>query len=53
MKGRNERLSAAAPREFHPCSFKAALPNACDALNARTMAIKAFRPAYMSSPTSC
>ena len=43
ISGKIERLLAAAPREFHPCSFKAALPIACDALNARTVAIRVFQ----------
>ena len=43
ISGKIEWLLAAAPREFHPCSFKAALPIACDALNARTVAIRAFQ----------
>ena len=47
---RNRTVVSTTPREFHPCSFKAALPNACDAFNARTMAIREYRPACTSSP---
>lgn len=45
MKRQTRTAVSTTPREFHPCSFKAALPNACDALNARTMAIREYRPA--------
>lgn len=43
-KGFNRAAVSTTSREFHPCSFKAALPIACDALNARTVAVKACLP---------
>lgn len=43
-KGFNRAAISTTSREFHPCSFKAALPIACDALNARTVAVKACLP---------
>ena len=52
LKRQKQTVVSTTPREFHPCSIKAALPNACDALNARTMAIREYRPGCMSSPAS-
>jgi len=42
--GFNRAAVSTTSRELHPCSFKAALPIACDALNARTVAVKAYLP---------
>ena len=40
--GFNRAAVSTTSRELHPCSFKAALPIACDALNARTVDVKAY-----------
>ena len=48
------RLLATTSREFHPCSIKAALPIACDAFNARTVAVKEYQYyVYTSLPSNC
>ena len=43
----------AAPRESHPPASRWALPIACDALNARTMAIEEYLTFCVSSPMRC
>ena len=43
----------AAPREFHPPASRWALPIACDALNARTVAIREYLTFCVSSPMRC
>ena len=43
----------AAPRESHPPASRWALPIACDALNARTMAIEEYLTSCVSSPMRC
>ena len=47
--------AGAAPREFHPPhGSRAALPIACDALNARTVAVRSYHYVFCaSSPASC
>ena len=43
----------AAPRESHPPASRWALPIACDALNARTMAVREYLTFCVSSPMRC
>ena len=43
----------AAPRESHPPASRWTLPIACDALNARTMAIREYLTFCASSPMRC
>ena len=43
----------AAPRESHPPASRWALPIACDALNARTVAVREYLTFCVSSPMRC
>lgn len=45
--------SVTAPREFHPPAVCRALPIACDAFNARTVAVREYLFFCVSSPIRC
>ena len=45
-----QTAAGAAPREFHPPAVCRALPIACDALNARTVAVREYLSFCVSSP---